>query len=286
MIYNNVLDLVGHTPVVKYENIYIKLEGYNPGGSIKDRAAKYMLIKAMENGSLKKGDTIVEPTSGNTGIGLACLGPSLGLKVVIIMPDSMSVERIKAIKAYGAEVILTDGKLGMKGAIDLANKLVKEKDYHIMGQFDNPDNALAHYETTASEIINDFKELDYIVCTIGSGGTITGLAKRLKEVYPNIKVIGVEPDESPLLSKGYAGSHKIQGIGANFIPSILDLKLVDKIITVKSDDCFIEMERLAKKGLFLGISSAAAVIAGKTLGKGNILVISPDSGLKYLSVIE
>ncbi len=286
MIYNNVLDLVGHTPVVKYENIYIKLEGYNPGGSIKDRAAKYMLIKAMENGSLKKGDTIVEPTSGNTGIGLACLGPSLGLKVVIIMPDSMSVERIKAIKAYGAEVILTDGKLGMKGAIDLANKLVKEKNYHIMGQFDNPDNALAHYETTASEIINDFKELDYIVCTVGSGGTITGLAKRLKEVYPNIKVIGVEPDESPLLSKGYAGSHKIQGIGANFIPSILDLKLVDKIITVKSDDCFIEMERLAKKGLFLGISSAAAVIAGKTLGKGNILVISPDSGLKYLSVIE
>jgi len=286
MIYNNVLDLVGHTPVVKYENIYIKLEGYNPGGSIKDRAAKYMLIKAMENGSLKKGDTIVEPTSGNTGIGLACLGPSLGLKVVIIMPDSMSVERIKAIKAYGAEVILTDGKLGMKGAIDLANKLVKEKKYHIMGQFDNPDNALAHYETTASEIIDDFKELDYIVCTIGSGGTITGLAKRLKEVYPNIKVIGVEPDESPLLSKGYAGSHKIQGIGANFIPSILDLKLVDKIITVKSDDCFIEMERLAKKGLFLGISSAAAVIAGKTLGKGNILVISPDSGLKYLSVIE
>jgi len=286
MIYNNVLDLVGHTPVVKYENIYIKLEGYNPGGSIKDRAAKYMLIKAMENGSLKKGDTIVEPTSGNTGIGLACLGPSLGLKVVIIMPDSMSVERIKAIKAYGAEVILTDGKLGMKGAIDLANKLVKEKNYHIMGQFDNPNNSLAHYETTASEIINDFKELDYIVCTIGSGGTITGLAKRLKEVYPNIKVIGVEPDESPLLSKGYAGSHRIQGIGANFIPSILDLKLVDKIITVKSDDCFIEMERLAKKGLFLGISSAAAVIAGKTLGKGNILVISPDSGLKYLSVIE
>ena len=286
MIYNNVLDLVGHTPVVKYENIYIKLEGYNPGGSIKDRAAKYMLIKAMERGSIKKGDTIVEPTSGNTGIGLACLGPSLGLKVVIIMPDSMSVERIKAIKAYGAEVILTDGKLGMKGAIDLANKLVKEKDYHIMGQFDNPDNALAHYETTASEIINDFKELDYIVCTVGSGGTITGLAKRLKEVYPNIKVIGVEPDESPLLSKGYAGSHKIQGIGANFIPSILDLKLVDKIITVKSDDCFIEMERLAKKGLFLGISSAAAVIAGKTLGKGNILVVSPDSGLKYLSVIE
>lgn len=286
MIYNNVLDLVGHTPVVKYENIYIKLEGYNPGGSIKDRAAKYMLIKAMERGSIKKGDTIVEPTSGNTGIGLACLGPSLGLKVVIIMPDSMSVERIKAIKAYGAEVILTDGKLGMKGAIDLANKLVKEKNYHIMGQFDNPDNALAHYETTASEIINDFKELDYIVCTVGSGGTITGLAKRLKEVYPNIKVIGVEPDESPLLSKGYAGSHKIQGIGANFIPSILDLKLVDKIITVKSDDCFIEMERLAKKGLFLGISSAAAVIAGKTLGKGNILVVSPDSGLKYLSVIE
>jgi len=286
MIYNNVLDLVGHTPVVKYENIYIKLEGYNPGGSIKDRAAKYMLIKALERGDIKCGDTIVEPTSGNTGIGLACLGPSLGLKVVIIMPDNMSVERIKAIKAYGAEVILTDGSLGMKGAIDLANKLVKEKNYHIMGQFDNPDNALAHYETTAEEIISDFKTLDYIVCSIGSGGTITGLSKRLKEVYPNIKVIGVEPEESPLLSKGYAGSHKIQGIGANFIPSLLDTSCYDKIITVKSDDCFIEMQKLAEKGLFLGISSAAAVIAAKSLGKGNILAISPDSGLKYLSVIK
>lgn len=286
MIYENVLDLVGHTPVVKYENIYIKLEGYNPAGSIKDRAAKYMLIKALERGEIKSGDTIVEPTSGNTGIGLACLGPSLGLKVVIIMPDNMSAERIKAIKAYGAEVILTDGALGMKGAIDLANKLVKEKNYHIMGQFDNPDNALAHYETTAEEIIEDFKNLDYVVCSIGSGGTITGLAKKLKEHYPNIKIIGVEPEESPLLSKGYAGAHKIQGIGANFIPSVLDTKCYDKIITVKSDDCFIEMKELAKKGLFLGISSAAAVIAAKSLGKGNILAISPDSGLKYLSVIE
>ena len=286
MIYENVLDLVGHTPVVKYENIYIKLEGYNPAGSIKDRAAKYMLIKALERGEIKSGDTIVEPTSGNTGIGLACLGPSLGLKVVIIMPDNMSAERIKAIKAYGAEVILTDGALGMKGAIDLANKLVKEKNYHLMGQFDNPDNALAHYETTAEEIIEDFKNLDFVVCSIGSGGTITGLAKKLKEHYPNIKIIGVEPEESPLLSKGYSGAHKIQGIGANFIPSVLDTKCYDKIITVKSDDCFIEMKELAKKGLFLGISSAAAVIAAKSLGKGNILAISPDSGLKYLSVIE
>ena len=245
-----------------------------------------MLIKALERGEVKSGDTIIEPTSGNTGIGLACLGPSLGLNVKIIMPDSMSVERIKAIKAYGAEVILTDGSLGMKGAIDLANKLKSEKGYHIMGQFDNPDNALAHYETTAEEIISDFKELDYVVCSIGSGGTITGLSKRLKEVYPNIKVIGVEPEESPLLSKGYAGSHKIQGIGANFIPSLLDTNCYDKIITVKSDDCFIEMKELAKKGLFLGISSCATVIAAKTLGKGNILAISPDSGLKYLSVIE
>ena len=286
MIYENVLDLVGHTPVVKYENIYIKLEGYNPAGSIKDRAAKYMLIKALERGEIKSGDTIVEPTSGNTGIGLACLGPSLGLKVVIIMPDNMSAERIKAIKAYGAEVILTDGALGMKGAIDLANKLVKQKNYHLMGQFDNPDNALAHYETTAEEIIEDFKNLDFVVCSIGSGGTITGLAKKLKEHYPNIKIIGVEPEESPLLSKGYSGAHKIQGIGANFIPSVLDTKCYDKIITVKSDDCFIEMKELAKKGLFLGISSAAAVIAAKSLGKGNILAISPDSGLKYLSVIE
>lgn len=286
MIYNDIFDLIGHTPIVKYDNIYIKLEGCNPAGSIKDRAAKYMIDKAIERGTLKAGDTIVEPTSGNTGIGLAALGPSRGLHVVIIMPSSMSEERIKAIKAYGAEIILTDAKLGMAGAVDLANKLVKEKGYKLMDQFANPDNALAHYETTAEEIINDFEKLDYLVCGIGTGGTITGLGKRLKEVYPNIKIIGVEPAESPLLTKGVAGAHKIQGIGANFIPSLLDMKYVDEIVTIKSDDCFKEMELLSQKGLFLGISSAAAVIAAKTLGKGNILAISPDSGLKYLSVIK
>lgn len=286
MIYNDIFDLIGHTPVVKYENIYIKLEGCNPCGSIKDRAAKYMIEKALERGDIKKGDTIIEPTSGNTGIGLAALGPSKGLNVVIVMPDTMSEERIKAIKAYGAEIILTDGKLGMSGAIDLANKLVKEKGYYMMKQFDNPDNALSHYETTAEEIIADFKELDYCVCTIGSGGTITGIGKKLKEHYPNIKIIGVEPNESPLLTKGVSGPHKIQGIGANFVPSVLDMKYVDEVVTVKGDDCFKEMQELAKKGLFLGISSAAAVIAAKSIGKGNILAISPDSGLKYLSVIK
>lgn len=286
MIYNDISELLGHTPVVKYDGLFIKLECYNPTGSIKDRAAKYMIDKAIERNELKAGDTIVEPTSGNTGIGLAAFGSLRGINVVITMPSSMSEERIKAIKAYGAEIILTDAKQGMQGAVDFANKLVKEKGYKLLGQFDNQDNSLSHYETTAEEIIADFEKLDYLVCGVGTGGTIMGLSRRLKEHYKNIKIVAVEPFESPLLSQNVSGPHKIQGIGANFIPSLVEKELIDEIITIKSDDCFIEMANLAKKGLFLGISSAAAVLAGKKIKEGNVLVISPDSGLKYLSVIK
>lgn len=285
MIYENIIDLLGNTPVVKYDGIYIKLECYNPTGSIKDRAAYYMIDGAMKKGLLKKNDTIVEPTSGNTGIGLAAFGKVLGFNVVIIMPDTMSIERIKAIKAYGAEVILTDGKFGMKGSVDLANKLVEEKGYVLLDQFKNPDNAYAHEMTTAKEIIQDFDELDYLVCGIGTGGTITGLSRVLKEHYPNLKVIGVEPEKSPLLTKGYSGGHGLQGIGANFIPEVLDLKCVDEIVTVGDEEAYTEMDRLAKNGLFLGISSAAAVFVAKRF-KGKVLAISPDGGLKYLSIIK
>lgn len=286
MIYKDISELLGHTPVVMYDGLYIKLECYNPTNSIKDRASMYMIDKAIERGELKVGDTIVEPTSGNTGIGLAAFGALRGLKVVIIMPSSMSEERIKAIKAYGAEIILTSAELGMKGSIELANELVNTKGYKMLDQFNNHDNILAHYETTAEEIIKDFPTLDYVVCGVGTGGTIMGLSKRLKEHYKNIRIIAVEPEESPMLSQGVAGPHKIQGIGANFIPSLIDKTKIDQIVTIKSDDCYLEMQQLAKKGLFLGLSSAAAVLAGKKIKEGKILVIAPDGGLKYLSVIK
>ena len=286
MIYKDISELVGHTPVVMYDGLYIKLECYNPTGSLKDRASMYMIDKAIKRKELKQGDTIVEPTSGNTGIGLAAFGAIRGLKVVIVMPSSMSEERIKAIKAYGAEIILTDANLGMSGSIDLANELVKTKGYKMLDQFNNNDNILAHYETTAEEIIKDFPNLDYVVCGVGTGGTIMGLSMRLKKHYKAIKIIGVEPEESPMLSQNRADSHKIQGIGANFVPGLIDKNYIDEIITIKSEDCFIEMRELAKNGLFLGISSAAVVLAGKRIKKGKILVIAPDGGLKYLSVIK
>lgn len=284
MIYDNIEKLIGNTPVINIDGIFIKLEYLNLTGSIKDRASLYMINDAEKKGLLKKGSTIVEPTSGNTGIGLACIGINRGYNVVIIMPKSMSVERIKAIKAYGAEIILVDG--GMKECVELANNFVTEKGYVLMDQFNNPSNALSHEETTAKEIINDFKELDYLVCGIGTGGTITGLAHELKKHYKNLKVIGVEPYESPLITKGNSGAHKIQGIGANFIPSLLDLSFIDEVVTVKGEDAINEMKYLAKKGIFLGISSGAAVYAAKNIKKGNVLAIAPDGGLKYLSVIE
>jgi cysteine synthase A len=288
MIYKNILDLIGNTPVVKLDDIYVKLEMYNISGSVKDRAAKWMIEGLEKAGKLKMGDTIVEPTSGNTGISLAMIGRVKGYQVVLVMPETMSLERRQVMEAYGAKIILTEGSKGMKGSIEEANRLVQEEGYVMPSQFDNFDNVMAHIESTAVEIINDFKTLDYVVSGIGTGGTITGIAKVLKKHYPNIQIIGVEPTESPIITAGSKGSHKIQGIGAGFVPSILNLEYVDKVVTVSSDDAIAMTTQTARKGLFLGISSGAALKVGYDLangeGKGKeILVIAPDGGLKYLS---
>lgn len=288
MIYENLLDLIGNTPVVKLDGIYIKLESYNFSGSVKDRPAKWMIEGLEKDGYLTPGKTIVEPTSGNTGISLAMIGAIKGYEVVLVMPDTMSVERQQIMKAYGAKIILTDGKKGMNGAIEEATRLVREKGYVMPSQFENKYNVKAHEESTAKEIINDFKHIDYVVSGIGTGGTITGLGNVLKEKYPDIKIIGVEPSESPVLNGGAKGAHGIQGIGAGFKPDILDLNVVDEVITISTEDAKKEANRLAKKGLFLGISSTAAIKVGYNLrevvGQDKvILVIAPDSGFKYLS---
>jgi len=288
MIFENITDLIGNTPVVKMDGLYIKLEGFNASGSVKDRAAKWMIEGLEKRGLLKPGDTIVEPTSGNTGISLAMIGAAKGYKVVLVMPDTMSVERQAVMKAYGAKIALTDGKLGMAGAIKEAERMVREKGCVMPMQFENPDNVLAHEEGTAQEILKDFPKLDYFVAGIGTGGTITGVAKVIKKAYPDVKVIGVEPAESPVITAGYKGSHGIQGIGAGVVPAILDLSLVDEVVTVKTEDARAEAKRLAEKGLFLGISSGAAAFAGyqllKKCGEDKvILAVAPDGGLKYLS---
>lgn len=288
MIVKDVLSLIGNTPVIEQDGIFIKLEYLNASGSVKDRAAKWMIEGLEKDGILKPGSVIVEPTSGNTGISLAMIGSVKGYKVVLVMPETMSVERQLVMKAYGAEIVLTEGKKGMAGAIEEANRLVKEKGYVMPGQFDNKYNVLAHEESTAQEIIRDFENLDYLVAGIGTGGTITGLAKVLKNHYPNIKIIGVEPVESPVITQGTKGPHGIQGIGAGFIPSILDLKYIDEVITISTNDAKQETKRIAKHGLFLGISCGAAIKVAYDLLKKvgvnkKILVIAPDGGLKYLS---
>lgn len=302
MIKENVCEIIGNTPIVKLNNlkkklnlkgnIYAKLEYFEPAGSIKDRVAYNMLVEAKKSGKIKDGGTIVEPTSGNTGIGLACLCASLGYKAIFTMPNTMSVERIKLLKAYGSEVVLTDGKLGMKGAIDCAKEIVKNTPNSFMpSQFDNEDNPNAHYKTTAPEIWNDFgKDLHCFVATIGTGGTITGNARYLKEKNPNIYVVGVEPANSPLITKGYSGSHNIQGIGANFIPKILDLSLINEVVAVDDQDAYEYSRMVAKyEGILVGISSGAALLGAINIAKReemedkNILVIFPDGGDKYLS---
>lgn len=288
MIVKNISELIGNTPVVENKGIFIKLEYFNASGSVKDRAAKWMIEGMIKDGLLKPGDVIVEPTSGNTGISLAMIGASLGYKVFLVMPDTMSKERRDIMKAYGAELILTDGALGMNGAIAEAARLVKEEGYVMPQQFENNYNVLAHEESTAKEIIKDFKELDFFVAGIGTGGTITGVSKVIKKYYPNVKIIGVEPEESPIITKGEKGSHKIQGIGAGFIPKILDLKIVDEVVTVSSEEAKNATVEAAKQGLFLGISSGAAIKVGLDLLEKHgddkkILVIAPDGGLKYLS---
>ncbi len=301
-IYDKISDLIGKTPLLRLGNItkeenlsadiLAKIEFFNPGGSIKDRVALKMIIDAEEKGLLKEGSVIIEPTSGNTGIGLAMAGVSKGYRVIIVMPDTMSVERRKLIASYGAELVLTDGSLGMKGAIAKAEELEKEiKSSFVTGQFTNPSNAMAHYETTGPEIWEDTDgTVDILVCGIGTGGTITGTGKFLKEKNPDIKIIGAEPLSSPFLTEGKSGAHGIQGIGAGFIPEILDTEIYDEIIPISDDNAYSMGRNLAKKeGLLVGISSGAAVSAAVTVAKRpensgkRIVVILPDTGTRYLS---
>jgi len=299
MIANNVFELIGKTPVVKlnkivekeWAEIYLKLEFFNPGGSVKDRVAFSMIEKAEKEGKLKKGSVIIEPTSGNTGIGLAMVGAAKGYKVIIVMPDTMSMERRMLLTAYGAEVVLTPGKLGMEGAIKKAEELVRQnKNYFMPQQFENFANPLIHEETTAKEIIKDFNEgLDAFVAGVGTGGTITGVGKILKNKFSNIKIIAVEPYSAAVLSGEEPGPHKIQGIGAGFIPKVLDRNVIDEVIAVKDEDAFEVTRLLAKKegilgGISTGASLWAAIEVAKKLGKGKkVLAIAPDSGERYLS---
>ena len=284
------LETIGKTNLVQLENIskniYVKVEKSNPAGSIKDRAAYQMILGAIERGELKEGMKIVEPTSGNTGIGLALIGRTLGFPVVLTMPSSMSIERVKLIKAYGAEVILIK-EGGMAGSVEKAKELVENGAYYMPNQFDNQDNALAHYKTTGPEIYNDLKDINGFVAGFGTGGTVTGVGRYLKEQDKNIKIWAMEPYESPLLSQGKSGSHKIQGIGANFIPKVLDVDLLDEVITVKSDDAIDMARRLSKEeGLLVGISSGANVVAALKMQEklgGNIVTVLPDTGERYLS---
>ncbi len=291
MIYNNVTELIGNTPLVKYDdNICVKLEYFNPSNSIKDRAAYSMLKYAQERGEINNDTVIIEPTSGNTGIGLAMCCAVMGLRIIICMPESMSEERKKSISAYGAELVLTPKEKGMQGSVDKAIELSKKyPNSFIPMQFSNMDNPKAHKQT-AKEIFDATEgKVDIVVAGIGTGGTAIGLKKYLKELKPEIKVFGVEPFESPLFTEGKAGAHKIQGIGANFIPEICKENILDGILTIKGDDAIEEAKNLAKKhGMFVGISSGANVLAAKKLEKKYpnklIVAIAPDSGERYLSV--
>ena len=301
---NSVEKLIGNTPLVELKKlgeklalkgkIFAKLEWYNPAGSIKDRVAKAIVDDAERTGRLQQGGTVIEATSGNTGIGLALVAAARGYKAVIVMPDSMSVERQKLIKAYGAEVVLTDGALGMQGAVEKAEEMQRETPNSIIaGQFENPANADVHYQTTGREIhAQTIGKTDIFVAGVGTGGTITGVGRYLKEQNPKTRVVAVEPKNSPLLSKGYAGKHAIQGIGANFVPAVLDRGIYDEVIAV-SDESAYEWARevSAVEGLFVGISSGAALSAAIELasreenaGK-NIVLIFPDGGSRYLSVL-
>lgn len=297
-VYQNLIELVGNTPILRLNNmektnnltgeIYAKLEKYNPAGSVKDRAALEIIEDAERRGILKPGATIIEPTSGNTGIGLAFIARLKGYKVILTMPSSMSEERIKVLKAYGAEVVLTDAVLGMQGSLDKADEILKQTPGAIIaGQFTNPANVNAHYKTTGPEIWEDMDgNIDVFIASVGTGGTLTGTAKYLKEKNKDIKIVAVEPAESPLISKGIAGQHGIQGIGANFIPEILDRNMIDEVYTVTTDEAYESSREVAQKeGLLVGISSGSVIAAAKHYAKNNkkVVIILPDSGERYLS---
>ena len=301
-IYKGTLGLIGNTPLVEVENLekelglksrlLVKLEYFNPAGSVKDRIAKAMIEDAEKSGKLKPGATIIEPTSGNTGIGLAMIAASKGYKVILTMPETMSVERRNILKAYGAEIVLTDGAKGMKGAIEKADELNKEiEGSFVAGQFVNPANPEVHRKTTGPEIWNDTDgEVDFFVAGVGTGGTITGVAEYLKSQKPEVQVVAVEPASSPVLSKGQGGPHKIQGIGAGFVPDVLNTKVYDEIIPVENEDAFATAKKLGKaEGILTGISSGAALFAGIELAKRpenegkTIVVLLPDSGDRYYS---
>ena len=301
-ICNNISQTIGNTPLVRFRSIekafgleakiYAKIESFNPAGSAKDRVALFMINDAEEKGLIQPGATIIEPTSGNTGIGLAAVGLSRGYKVILTMPETMSIERVNLLKAYGASVILTEGSKGMQGAVQKAEELAKEtENSFIPGQFDNPANPRAHYSTTGPEICEALDgDADIFVAGVGTGGTITGVGRYLKEKNPDTSVVAIEPFSSPLLSEGKAGPHGLQGIGANFVPSILDTDIYDEIITVKEEDAY-EKGRLAAslEGFLVGITSGAAIHGAVTLAlrpenKGkNIVAFLPDTGDRYLS---
>lgn len=299
---NSFLDLVGNTPLVRVNNlikkdelkadVLAKLEYFNPAGSVKDRIAKEMILDALEKGLINENTTLIEPTSGNTGIGLSAVATALNLKIIITMPETMSVERRNLMKAYGAELVLTPGSEGMKGAIAKAKELASQiENSFLPGQFENPANPTAHYKTTGPEIYEQTEgKVDIFVARVGTGGTISGIGKYLKEKNPEVKVVAVEPASSPVLSTGKGGAHKIQGIGAGFVPETLDTKVYDEIITVENEDAFATGKEMAKtEGILVGISSGAALYAAKELAKREenagktIVVLLPDGGDRYLS---
>ena len=299
---NSFLDLVGNTPLVRVNNlikkdelkadVLAKLEYFNPAGSVKDRIAKEMILDALEKGLINENTTLIEPTSGNTGIGLSAVATALNLKIIITMPETMSVERRNLMKAYGAELVLTPGSEGMKGAIAKAKELSSQiENSFIPGQFENPANPTAHYKTTGPEIYEQTEgKVDIFVAGVGTGGTISGIGKYLKEKNPEVKVVAVEPASSSVLSTGKGGAHKIQGIGAGFVPETLDTKIYDEIITVENEDAFATGKEMAKtEGILVGISSGAALYAAKELAKREenagktIVVLLPDGGDRYLS---
>ena len=301
-IKNSFLDLVGSTPLVRVNNlikkdelkadVLAKLEYFNPAGSVKDRIAKEMIQDALEKGLINENTTLIEPTSGNTGIGLSAVATALNLKIIITMPETMSVERRNLMKAYGAELVLTPGSEGMKGAIAKAKELASQiENSFILGQFENPANPTAHYKTTGPEIYEQTEgKVDIFVAGVGTGGTISGIGKYLKEKNPEVKVVAVEPASSPVLSTGKGGAHKIQGIGAGFVPETLDTKIYDEIIIVENEDAFATGKEMAKtEGILVGISSGAALYAAKELAKREenagktIVVLLPDGGDRYLS---